>query len=152
MFKKVDIRYGNLYISCNSHLLSKIPLENKPINTDSGKTTEHIQAFLSLCPVTFPVWCQPTAVSGHPTTMSRRNEASTNLGDDHCHCQVFGMSSHVTEHHDAGQPYVPFAGLKAVDHCSHTSCINEQLWKLKEKKKAPGSTRWSFNRIWPHLM
>lgn len=150
MFKKVDIRYGNLYISCNSHLLSKIPLENKPINTDiSSKTTEHIQAFLSLCPVTFPVWKRlPQAIL--PQRLGEMK--SPNLGDDHCHGQVLGVSSHVAEHHDAGQPYVPFAGLKAVDHCSHTSCINDQLWKLKEKKKAPGSTRWSFNRIWPHLM
>jgi hypothetical protein len=52
------------------------------------------------------------------------------------------MSSHVTQHHDARQPYVPFAGPDAVDHGSHTSGINNQLRELGEQSKTPDSTRW----------
>lgn len=142
MLQKVDIRYGKLYIPCNSHLLSKILLENKPTQTLAVNNWTHFGNSFTVSSYGSYLVAAYSCL-GPSYHNVRRSEASTNLGDDHCHGQVLGVSGHVPEHHDAGQPDVPSAGLQAVDHCSHASCINNQLGKLKERKR-PGQHKMVF--------
>lgn len=70
----------------------------------------------------------------HVPAVTRGNDTSTDLGDDHRHRQVLRMSRDIAEHHDARQSYVSFAGPDTVSHGSHSSCVNYQLGKLGDKE------------------